>query len=72
MNSLVQLLEKQDKFKSYIEDIEKKRHLLEMGLTKGTKIKVKKKAPMGGTISIEVRGYELCISEKEAEKIIIF
>lgn len=55
-----------------IEDIEKKRHLLEMGLTKGTKIKVKKKAPMGGTISIEVRGYELCISEKEAEKIIIF
>ena len=54
-----------------IQNRNQKRHLLEMGLTKGTKIKVKKIAPMGGTISIELRGYELCISQNEAEKIII-
>lgn len=46
-------------------------HLLEMGLTIGTKIKVKKVAPMGDPISIELRGYELCISKKDASKIFV-
>lgn len=52
-------------------DFRRKIHLLEMGLTKGTKIKVKKVAPMGDPISIELRGYELCISKKDAAKIIV-
>ena len=42
-----------------------------MGLTKGTKIKVKKVAPTGDPISIELRGYELCISKKDASRIIV-
>lgn len=52
-----------------IENPKRKMHLLEMGLTVGTKIKVKKVAPMGDPISIEIRGYELCISKKDASKI---
>lgn len=54
-----------------IQDIDKKRHLLELGLTKGTKVKVKKTAPYGGSISINLRGYELCISKKDAKNIIV-
>ena len=52
-----------------IKNPKRKMHLLEMGLTVGTKIKVKKVAPMGDPISIEIRGYELCISKKDASKI---
>ncbi len=52
-------------------EFRRKMHLLEMGLTKGTKIKVKKVAPVGDPISIELRGYELCISKKDASKIIV-
>ena len=52
-------------------DFKRKMHLLEMGLTKGTKIKVKKVAPMGDPISIELRGYELSISKKDASRIIV-
>ena len=52
-------------------DFKRKMHLLEMGLTKGTRIKVKKVAPMGDPISIELRGYELCISKKDASRIIV-
>ena len=48
-----------------------KLHLLEMGLTKGTKIKVKKIAPNGNTICIILRGYELCISKENASKIVV-
>ena len=55
-----------------IENPKRKIHLLEMGLTVGTKIKVKKVAPMGDPISIELRGYELCISKKDASKIRVY
>lgn len=48
-----------------------KLHLLEIGLTKGTKIKIKKIAPTGDPISIELRDYELCISKENASKIVI-
>ncbi len=48
-----------------------KLHLLEIGLTKGTKIKIKKIAPNGDPISIELRGYELCISKENASRIVI-
>lgn len=54
-----------------IKDENKKNHLLDMGLTVGTKVKVKKIAPTGDPICIELRGYELCISKNEALKVII-
>lgn len=46
-------------------------HILEMGLTKGIRVKVKKIAPTGDPISLEIRGYELCISKENASKIVI-
>lgn len=52
-----------------IEDRKRKKHLLDMGLTRGVNVKVKKIAPMGDPISIELRGYELCISKKELAQI---
>ena len=54
-----------------IEQKARKRHLLDMGLTKGTRVKVKKIAPMGDPISIELRDYELCVSKKELSQIIV-
>ena len=46
-----------------------KRHLLDMGITKGVKIKIKKIAPMGDPIDIEFRGYELAIRKKDLKDI---
>ncbi len=52
-----------------IKDRARKRHLLDMGLTKGTIIKVKRIAPMGDPISIELRGYILCVSKLDLQQI---
>ena len=46
-----------------------KRHLLDMGITRGVEIKIKKVAPMGDPIDLEVRDYELCISKEDLRKI---
>lgn len=54
-----------------LNNLKEKLHLIEMGLTKGTKIKVKKIAPNGNPMSIELRGYELCISKENASKIVV-
>ena len=48
-----------------------KRHLLDMGITRGVKIYIKKKAPMGDPIDISLRDYELCISKKELSSIVV-
>lgn len=48
---------------------EVRRHLLDMGITKGTKILIKKIAPMGDPVDIELRGYELCIRKEEMRNI---
>ena len=40
-----------------------------MGLTRGVKVKVKKKAPMGDPIDIELRDYELCIGKSDLSQI---
>lgn len=55
-----------------IKEESKKRHILDMGLTKNTKVKVKKIAPTGDPISIELRDYELCLSKSDLEDIIVF
>ena len=43
------------------EDKALRRRLLDMGITEGVQIKIKKIAPLGDPIDIEVRGYELCL-----------
>ena len=46
--------------------------IMELGITKGAKIFVKKFAPLGSPMEIFVRGYNLCLGRKEAENILIF
>lgn len=48
-----------------IQNKEVRRHLLDMGVTRGVKIKVKKIAPMGDPIDIELRDYELCLRKAD-------
>ena len=52
-----------------VSDKKIRRHLLDMGLTKGTKVKIKKIAPMGDPIDIELRDYELCIRKADLKQI---
>jgi ferrous iron transport protein A len=46
-----------------------KRRIMEMGLTKGTEIYVRKVAPLGDPIEITVRGYELTLRKADASLI---
>lgn len=46
-----------------------RRRLFEMGLTKGVEVCVKKIAPLGDPISIELRGYELCLRKDDLKNI---
>ena len=43
-----------------------RKRLLDMGLTKGTEIYVKKVAPLGDPIEISLRGYDLSLRKDEA------
>ncbi len=54
-----------------VSDKKIKRHLLDMGITRGVEIMIKKKAPMGDPVDISLRDYELCISKKELSSIIV-
>lgn len=46
-----------------------KRRIMDMGITKGVKISIKKVAPLGDPIEVTVRGYELSIRKADAEMI---
>ncbi|MGN0327948.1 MAG: ferrous iron transport protein A [Lachnospira sp.] len=46
-----------------------KRRIMDMGLTKGVEIYVRKVAPLGDPIEITVRGYELSIRKSDAQMI---
>ena len=46
-----------------------KRRIMDMGLTKGTEVHVKKVAPLGDPIELTVRGYELSNRKDEAASI---
>lgn len=46
-----------------------RRRIMDMGITRGTKVFVRKVAPLGDPIEITVRGYELSIRKAEAENI---
>ena len=46
-----------------------KRRIMDMGITKGTEIYIRKLAPLGDPVEITVRGYELSIRKNDAELI---
>ena len=46
-----------------------KRRIMDMGLTKGTEVTVRKVAPLGDPIEVTVRGYELSIRKDDAEMV---
>ena len=52
-----------------VQNKEIRRHLLDMGLTRGVEVKVKKISPVGDPIDIELRDYELCISKSDLRQI---
>lgn len=52
-----------------VENKEIRRHLLDMGITRGVEVIVKKVAPMGDPVDIELRDYQLCIRKSDLNKI---
>ena len=48
-----------------------RRRIIDMGLTKGTQVLVRKVAPLGDPIELTVRGYELSIRKADAESILV-
>ncbi|MBQ2714047.1 MAG: ferrous iron transport protein A [Clostridia bacterium] len=48
-----------------------KRRLLDMGITNGTKIYLRKKAPLGDPLEVTVRGYELTLRKAEGACIVM-
>ena len=46
-----------------------KRRIMDMGLTKGTEVFVRKVAPLGDPVELTVRGYELSLRKADAEMI---
>ncbi|MBR4555685.1 MAG: ferrous iron transport protein A [Ruminococcus sp.] len=46
-----------------------RRRIMDMGMTKGTEVTVRKVAPLGDPIEITVRGYELSIRKADAEMV---
>ena len=48
-----------------------KRRLMDMGVTRGAEVLVRKVAPLGDPIEVNIRGYELTLRKSEAENIIV-
>ena len=48
-----------------------KRRIMDMGITKGTEIYVRKAAPLGDPVEVTVRGYELSLRKADAEMILV-
>ncbi|MFV0412259.1 MAG: ferrous iron transport protein A [Oscillospiraceae bacterium] len=46
-----------------------KRRIMDMGVTKGTAIHVRKVAPLGDPVEVTIRGYELSLRKDEAQNI---
>ncbi len=46
-----------------------KRRIMDMGITKGVEIFVRKVAPLGDPIEVNVRGYELSVRKEDAQMI---
>ena len=48
-----------------------RRRLLDMGVTRGAEVLIRKVAPLGDPIEVNIRGYELSFRKSEAEKIYV-
>ena len=48
-----------------------KRRIMDMGITKGSEIFVRKVAPLGDPVEITIRGYELSLRKSDAESILV-
>ncbi len=48
-----------------------RRRIMDMGITKGTEVYVRKAAPFGDPVEVTVRGYELSLRKADAEMIIV-
>lgn len=46
-----------------------KRRIMDMGLTRGTEVYIRKVAPLGDPIEVTVRGYELSLRKADAEMV---
>lgn len=46
-----------------------RRRIMDMGITKGTEVTIRKVAPLGDPLEITVRGYELSLRKADAEMI---
>ncbi len=46
-----------------------KRRIMDMGITRGTEVHVRKVAPLGDPVEVSVRGYELSLRKADAEMI---
>lgn len=46
-----------------------KRRIMDMGLTKGTEVYIRKVAPLGDPVEVTVRGYELSLRKADADMI---
>ncbi|MCQ5130377.1 ferrous iron transport protein A [Butyricicoccus faecihominis] len=48
-----------------------RRRIMDMGITRGAEIFVRKVAPLGDPVEVTVRGYELSLRKADAEKILV-
>ncbi len=46
-----------------------KRRIMDMGITKGVEVHIRKVAPLGDPVEVNVRGYELSLRKADAEMI---
>lgn len=47
------------------------RRIMDMGITKGCAVKIRKVAPLGDPIEVTVRGYELTLRKSDASNIVV-
>lgn len=47
------------------------RRMFDMGVTRGVIVRVKKQAPLGDPVGLELRGYELCLRKDELKNILV-
>lgn len=48
-----------------------RRRIMDMGIVKGSKIKVVRRAPLGDPVEFEIRDYNLSLRKREAEKVYV-
>ena len=48
-----------------------KRRLMDMGITRGVEIYLRKVAPLGDPLEVTLRGYELSLRKSEAENVLV-